>query len=214
MKNVIISDLYPCFCDALCNYGYNIIPTKKINSFLEPEQKHADMQVIKIRDKVFTLDDCVKTPGRIYPQNILLNCLYMNGTLFGKLDAIDDIVLDYCEDNNIKLVNVAQGYAKCSTLMLNDNAAITADRSIEKALIKNGAEVLLIEPGHIELTGFDYGFIGGASFCDDNKTFFFGNVKAHHDYERIKQFCSKNKLNIKILCEDMPLTDIGGAVIL
>lgn len=214
MKSVVISDLYPCFCEELRKYDYNIIPSKKIEVFPEPEQKHADMQVLKIKGRIFTLENCVKKAGNTYPQNVLLNCLYMNNTLYSRLDAVDDSVTEYCKENNINLVNVNQGYTRCSTLVINDNAAITADKSIEKALKNNGAEVLLIEPGHIELEGFNYGFIGGASFCDNNKVFFFGNIKSHPDYDKIKQFCDKNKLNIEVLREDMPLTDIGGAVVI
>lgn len=214
MNNVIISDLYPCFCEALRAFDYNIIPTKNINEFSEPEQKHADMQVLRINNSIFTLDGCVKTAGKSYPENVLLNCLYLNNKLYGKLSALDDSVLEYCRENGIKTVNVNQGYTRCSTLVVNKKAAITADKSIEKALKNDGADVLLIEPGHIELKGFNYGFIGGASFCDNNKVFFFGNIKAHPDYDKIKQFCDKNKLNIEILRKDMPLTDIGGAVVI
>ena len=214
MKHLVINDEYPCFCNALSKLGYNIIPTKKIDTFNKPEQRHADMQVLKIRDRVFTLENCECRIGNTYPENVRLNCLYLNGTLYGKMSAADDLVKKYCGENGIRTVNVNQGYTRCSTLVINDNAAITADKSIEKALISNGAEVLLISPGHIRLKGFDYGFIGGASFTDDGTIYFFGDVKKHPDYEKIRVFCSKYNSNIEILCSDEPLTDIGGAVLI
>ena len=123
-------------------------------------------------------------------------------------------MLDYCKNNGIKTVNVNQGYARCSTLIVAQNAAITADKSIEKALKSNGAEALLISEGNIRLEGFDYGFIGGASCTDEKTVYFFGNVKKHPDYEKIKAFCDRYNSNIEILCEDEPLTDIGGAVLI
>ena len=214
MKTVVMSDLYPCFCHALNKYGYNIIPAKKYRVFNKPEQQHADMQVLKIKDRVFTIEDCMKTAGEKYPENVRLNCLYLNGCLYGKLSAADTAVLDYCKNNGIKTVNVNQGYARCSTLIVAQNAAITADKSIEKALKSNGAEALLISEGNIRLEGFDYGFIGGASFTDENTVYFFGNVKKHPDYEKIKVFCDRYNSNIEILCENEPLTDIGGAVLI
>lgn len=41
---------------------------------------------------------------------------------------------------------------------------------------------------------------------------FFGNAEMHPCYSSIKELCSKNKIEIKILCKNMPLTDVGGIV--
>lgn len=214
MKQVVMSDLYPCFCNALERFDYKIIPTKNYNCFTKPEQRHADMQLLRIKDRLFTIEKCEKPAGKRYPENVRLNCLFLGDRLYGKLGAVDTSVIDYCVENGIVPVNVNQGYARCSTLVVNDNAVITSDKSIEKALKNNGADVLLISPGHIVLLGFDYGFIGGASFADGRTVYFFGNVKEHPDYEKIRAFCDKYNSNIEILCYDMPLTDIGGAVII
>lgn len=65
--------------------------------------------------------------------------------------------------NDIEIVNINQGYARCSTLILNNRTAVTADISVKNALEKDGAKVLLISSGDIKLEGYDYGFIGGAS---------------------------------------------------
>lgn len=214
MKKLVMSKKYSCFCEEINKFGYEIIPTKKINTFLEPEQYHADMQILCIKNKVITLDDCIKKPGKNYPENILLNCLYHNNKLYGKLSATDSSVREYCRENNIETVNVNQGYTRCSTLVVNDKAVITADKSIEKGMKNNGVEVLLISAGNIVLEGFDYGFIGGASFSDNNTIYFFGDITKHPDYNKIKEFTSKHNSIIKILCKTQPLTDIGGAVLI
>ena len=214
MKKLVMSKRYPCFCEELQKFGYKIIPTKKIKTFLEPEQYHADMQILCIKNKVITLDDCIKKPGKNYPENILLNCLYHNNKLYGKLSATDSSVREYCRENNIETVNVNQGYTRCSTLVVNDKAVITADKSIEKGMKNNGVEVLLISAGNIVLEGFDYGFIGGASFSDNNTIYFFGDITKHLDYYKIKEFTSKHNSIIEILCKTQPLTDIGGAVLI
>ena len=213
MKRLLMNDENPCFCRELARFGYDIIPAKKIESFLKPEQRHADMQLLRVGSRVFTLDGCALPEVCGYPDNVRLNCLFLGGRLYGKLRAADPSVLDFCRSEGIECVNVNQGYTRCSALALNDHAVITSDSSIQKALESGGAEVLRIKEGHIRLDGYDYGFIGGASFADDNTVFFFGNAKKHPDFEKIKAFCDKYHSKIEILCREEPLTDIGGAVI-
>ena len=214
MKNVIMSDEYPGFCRELAGFGYHIIPTENVERFHIPERRHADMQVLMLLGRVFTLLDCNNEIGAEYPDNVRLNCLFFGGRLYGKLSAVDTSVLDFCRKNAIECVNVNQGYTRCSTLVVHDHAAITADRSVAGALKAHGAEVLLIAPGHIRLTGFDYGFIGGASFRDADRVFFFGDITKHPDYTKIRAFCEHYHSNIEILGGEEPLTDIGGAVLI
>ena len=227
MKTVVISNLYPQFCEELKGRGYKICPTNRVEVFHKPEQLHADMQVLKISDTVFTLKECdysalsvsnliscEKPAEKDYPKNILLNCLYLNGKLFGKISAVDASVLTYCKRHGIEPINVNQGYTRCSTLKVNEKAIITADKSIARAAEEHGIEVCLISPGCIVLEGFDYGFIGGCSMADEDKIYFFGNIKKHSDYHKIKAFCDKHNSKAEILCNNFPPTDIGGAVVL
>lgn len=223
-----MSDKYPEFVNALKNMGHTIIPSDTVDTFLIPEQKHADMQILAINSKVFILNECEnlknklkrispiicsKKAGKSYPQNILLNFLYFKNCLFGKEKYIDNSLKEYCDKNNIEIINVNQGYCRCSTLVVSDNAVITADSSIEKALKNSGAEVLKISSGYINLDGFDYGFIGGASGkIGKNTIVFFGNIKSHPDYKIIELFCKKHNQQIISLCADYSLTDIGGIV--
>ena len=212
MKTLFMSDQYPCFCQALLQMEYSIIPSKNIDSVPIPERKHADMQLLRIKNTVFTLKDCIRQPGSSYPDNVLLNGLFLDGKLYGKMSAIDPVVLDYCTAERIPVVNVNQGYARCSTLIINEHAVITADLSISNALKNNGVEVLRITPGHILLEGYDYGFIGGAGFCDGESVIFFGDISRHPDYQLIRTFCEKQHRTIRVICKENPLTDIGGVV--
>lgn len=228
MSTFVMSDKYPCFVREIENLGHTGISSDTVDIFPIPEQKHADMQILPINNDIFLINECTvlaeklpkerllfcnKKAGNKYPEDILLNFLYLNNTLYGKLSAIDKNLLDYCKENNIKTVNINQGYARCSTLVLNEKALITSDLSIEKALKKDGVEVLLISSGNIILDGYDYGFIGGASGkIDENTVVFLGSVTNHPDYRRIENFCENHNISIKIICKDMPLTDIGGIV--
>lgn len=228
MSTFVMSDKYPCFVKEIEKFGHTVISSDTVDIFPIPEQKHADMQILPINNDIFLLNECTvlapkilnerlifcnKKAGNKYPENILLNFLYLNNTLYGKLSAIDKNLLDYCKVNNIRTVNLNQGYARCSTLVLNKKAVITSDLSIENALKKDGVEVLLISSGNIVLDGYNYGFIGGASGkIDEDTVAFFGNATNHPDYRIIEKFCKNQNISINILCKDMPLTDIGGMV--
>ena len=228
MSTFVMSDKYPCFVREIEKHGYTVISSDTVDIFPIPEQKHADMQILPINSDIFILNECTalaeklpkerllfcnKKAGNKYPEDILLNFLYLNNTLYGKLSAIDKNLLDYCKENNIRTVNINQGYARCSTLVLNKKAVITSDLSIEKALKKDGVEVLLISSGSIVLDGYDYGFIGGASGkIEENTIAFFGNVTSHPDYKKIENFCDNHNLSINVICPYMSLTDIGGMV--
>ena len=223
-----MSDKYPQFVRELKKMGYRVISSDTISIFPKPEQQHADMQILPIDNDIFLLSECSDLKEKLhsktftlcenlagykYPENVLLNFLYLNGKLYGKKSAIDSALQRYCNDNHIEIINVNQGYARCSTLVINESAVITSDRSIEKALKNNGVDVFFISSGNILLDGFDYGFIGGASGkLNENTIIFFGNVKKHPDYTKIKDFCNKYNMGIKIISEEMPLTDIGGIV--
>ena len=109
-------------------------------------------------------------------------------------------------------INSRQGYSRCSVCVVSDNAIITTDEGICRGAEAHGIDVLKIQPGYIDLLGFDYGFIGGASFkISDTKLAFTGRLDKHPDAERIIEFASLHNVNI-VYITDKPAFDIGGAV--
>ena len=126
-----------------------------------------------------------------------------------------------CLDNALKKaiisleyqpVFVKQGFSRCSVCVISQNAAITSDTGIAKALRNCGVDVLLIRPGYIELPGYDTGFIGGASFKISNDTVAFtGRLNAHPDYDQILAFLKKHQMRSCIL-SSKPVFDIGSAI--
>lgn len=214
MAVLVMSGQYPCFCEELRSRGFTVEPAEEITVFHKPERRHADMQLLVIGNRVFRLSGCEKPAGKDYPENVRLNCLYHSGRLYGKLSAVEPSVLRLCNQLGIQTVNVNQGYSRCSTLIICENAAVTADSSMEKALRNSGTDVLRISPGHIRLEGYGYGFIGGAAWSHCGITYFFGDITKHPDYAKIRAFCEKYNSKIKILCMSEPLTDIGGVVVL
>ena len=188
------------------------------------------MQMLKINNDIFLLKECSNLKRLLenkdyniilcknnidgkYPHCVALNCLYISGKLYGREEAIDVSVKNYCKGNGIEIVDVKQGYTRCSTAVIGKNSAITADSTIYNALTKNGIDVLKIDSGSIRLDGYDYGFIGGAcTMIDDGTVAFFGDIKTHPNFRKIERFCIIHNVKIINLAENKPLTDVGGAV--
>ena len=118
----------------------------------------------------------------------------------------------YIEKNNIKKINVNQGYSKCSICIVDENSIITSDNGIYNECIKHNIDCLLIRQGYIDLFNMDYGFIGGCSglLCNDELSFY-GDIKKHPDYKKILHFVkSKNKKIISL--SDENLLDLGSII--
>lgn len=230
MRNkIIVSAEHREITGNLQKFGYEIIASEKVNCFLSFEQKHADMQCLKIKDTYFVLKNCktlyenlenlglnvVVTTSEAkgkYPYNVLLNCVYIKDKLYCKRDSVDETVLRFCEKENIEIINVNQGYTKCSTAIVDDKI-ITSDMGIFKAMTQNGVEGLLIKTGDIKLENVNYGFIGGCCFADADNVYFSGDITKHKDYKEIEKFCHNNKKNIVCLT-NKELYDIGGFVVI
>lgn len=155
---------------------------------------------------------CETEISGVYPGDCRLNFARIGNMIAGKACICEPGIIDYCKRNQIRTVNVNQGYCKCSVCIVNEKAVITDDESIKIAIDKNGIDCLLIQKGDVFLSGYDYGFIGGAcALIDKNKLMFFGNLKAHRNYKDIMQFLTHNNCSA-VFSADFPLTDIGGMI--
>ncbi|MCD8323241.1 MAG: hypothetical protein LUC89_10210 [Oscillospiraceae bacterium] len=111
---------------------------------------------------------------------------------------------------------VAQGYTRCAVCVVTERSVITADHGIVQAVsdLHLDMDALEITPGYIKLDGFNYGFIGGASFKSDTNTIVFtGTLNGHPDKTKILSFLAKHSVKPVFLTEE-PIFDIGGAVTL
>lgn len=210
--------------DKLKILGADIIYTKRNEDIPRPVAYHVDMQYAFIGSKLFTLrgnllpsqlsglniTETIKKPRNEYPYDILCNSLVVGNRLFSNLKYTDVSILEYAAAVGIKAINVKQGYAACSTCVLNDSSIVTADTSIAAAAAGEGLNVLKITPGYIDLPGYDYGFIGGCSGNLGNGTILFtGSLDKHPDGNRIRVFANENNCSIIELTKNN-LIDIGG----
>lgn len=153
-------------------------------------------------------------PRAPYPHDILLNCLILGDKLFANLKYTAPEILAFTKLKRFTTVSVAQGYARCSVCIVDENSMITADVSIQKAAKEQGIDVLLIQPGFITLPGYDYGFVGGCCGQIGQKHIAFcGNLNTHPDGETICRFLKSKNIKITELpSPDGKLWDIGGIV--
>lgn len=147
-----------------------------------------------------------------YPHDVALNCAAVGKHLIANTRSMSQSVREIADRHGLITLNTKQGYAKCSSAVVSDNALITADKSIYVLAKQNGLDALLIEEGHVRLDGYGYGFIGGASGTAEDSVLFCGNLSLHPDGEKIAEFCkSHNKVPISLSSE--PLYDYGTVML-
>lgn len=222
------NDLYKAFLDL----NINIVTLKNCDKLQSPVKSHADMlchhlgnnSILITNDNQNLINNTVlntlvldvniisENLRENYPNDIKLNVARIGNKLICNYKYIAREIKNYCTNQNIKIIDVPQGYSKCSTLIVNNNAIITEDESICLACNKNHIDVLKIEKGHVNLSGYNYGFIGGCSSLISNDILaFFGNIKSHPNFNSIKSFLSNYNIN-PISLTNSKLIDIGGII--
>lgn len=222
MKNILFvnSDL-PFYMAEKLSEKYEIRKLPPCDDLAKPVSKHADMLLGSLDGRLVVtrpyyeknaalFSDCDplitdEQHGKEYPADILLNFLDTKKAVIGYWKALTKLIKK-------QVINIKQGYARCSTL-IGGGFAVSADTGILSALESLGFDTLQISPGHIVLPGYDFGFIGGASFADGDTVYFFGSLSYHPDGSTIKEFIISRGAKIHELA-DAPLLDLGGAVII
>lgn len=149
---------------------------------------------------------------RNYPLNISLNACISEQYLIHNILYTDPKLLELSK--NRKIINVKQGYTKCSILPVREKAVITCDIGIHKTLTEKNFDVLLLPPGDIVLPGFNYGFIGGAGgMISDNTMAFFGSLDNYSFGNEVKSFLYKYDIKPYYLSNEK-LQDRGSLLVL
>lgn len=231
VTNAIISgDISEEIFNSLKELGIDIIFTEAHSSLPLPLSYHADMQMVNVGEGVFVyapgvsenalaklkklgfelIRGSVMLKNR-YPFDIAYNCAIVGKDAFLNPKYTDPIVLELLVKNNIRLNPIKQGYAKCSTAVVSEEAIITADLQIHRKAVEAGLDALLIRPQkNIILEGYDYGFIGGCSgLISDKEIAFFGDLSTLQDANVICGFCTKHGKKAISLAKGN-LIDLGG----
>ena len=218
--------------NALLARGFELFELARYGRLPLPIRSHADTLIFTLENKIFvsrayfeenrTLFDilekrgcsiipCECELGGEYPEDIAFNVATVGRYAFGRFDFVAQEIKRELVDRGYALIDVKQGYAKCSTAIISDNAIITADSGIAKKASSLGIDVLKVSAaeGAIELEGYGYGFIGGACALFENTLYSCGNIELHPDYEAIKTFCNAHGVSLCSLT-DGKLYDVGG----
>ncbi len=208
--------------EALQQEGFEAIPLAPFGALSHPVDTHADMLLLSVGNVVFVHKNYeidlsafenvihIDEPlGNKYPNDVLLNIAIVGKNVFANIKNASKTILKYLEDNGFAIHHVSQGYAHCSTCIVDENAIISADIGIINAAKNVGIDTLKIDEGHISLPPYNHGFIGGTCGSYANKIYFCGSLDTHPNGNEIREFCIKHGKDA-ISLSDTPLIDVGG----
>lgn len=188
---------------TFCHLGGNkCVVAKEAYEYYKEHLSQYGLEIIKGKNEI----------KKEYPYDISLNCVIINNILFHKLKYTDEAIIDYCEAENIKLVNVNQGYTKCSTLIVDEKSVITCDEKLYEIYLENKISALYVSNKGIEINGFDHGFIGGCGGkISKEKIGFFGELEKFADFVKVREFLKKHNIEYVNLRKGM-LKDYGTLI--
>lgn len=200
----------------------NVSKSEKIDAYCAD---HSDILVYHLENGNFIADKTaenalkdlsvqeyvnVRSP---YPNDCILNAADIGDFLICNTKITCKSILKDVERQNKQIINVKQGYAKCSVCIIKRNTLITDDESIYREISKiSSASALLVSKGSVSLVGQNYGFLGGASgLLGKDHIFFNGDISSHTDFPEIKQFLDYHKVKYTDI-KNKPLTDVGSII--
>lgn len=224
MKYVIVAENFPeKSLKILKEYG-KIVRTKSNKNLMKGLDTHTDIllhplpsgELVVDRDnleyykKIFPDKKILPSHSILskkYPKDVPLNAFTFKNYFIHNLKFTDKVLLDYYKNSGYDMINIKQGYGKCSCLV-TEYFIITSDGGIYESL-RDFIPIYKIKHGEIRLQNFNYGFIGGASGVLGKKIFFTGDFSHHSSYEEILKIIKKYDYEIEILSKD-PIEDFGS----
>lgn len=153
-------------------------------------------------------------PSGCYPNTAPFNGVRVGNYFLHKLELTDLFVKSEAQRLELKLINVKQGYTRCSVVPVGERAIITSDEGIKNVAIKEGIKVKLISSGNVYLPGEKFGFLGGASgVMPDGKILFLGDISTHPDFKEMDSFIKEQKREY-VSVKGVPLLDAGSLIFL
>lgn len=228
VSTVIASSKYINHIKKLSEFGISVIEVSPISEIIGAEKYHADISAIHLggnniiaaKNNSILINQLKKSEFNTipseseilggYPECTALNAVILGNNLICREKSVDKALYNYCIEKNFRIISVKQGYARCSTAVVSENAIITSDIGIYNACVSNKIDALKIDNGYIKIDGYDYGFIGGTCGKLSYDTLAFcGRIEEHKDYESIKAFALNHGVRLISLSNE-PLFDIGG----
>ena len=213
---------------AFDNLSIKVINVNE-NKLLDiPVCKHADMLGNYIGESIFLIDknqielcrfiednngksvilENIQSP---YPNDCLLNFADIGDYVICNKSIMPKKIENYLLEKPV--IDVKQGYSKCSICICKQNTIITDDISVYNAVLKHdNINSLLVEKGSVAINKYSYGFIGGCCGLIAKDTLLFnGDISTHTDFDKIENFLYDNGVKY-IDIKGKKLTDIGSII--
>lgn len=216
------------------NLGYEVIKVKKCSTVYNEISSHTDIFCSKIDNTVvsspkvldgnfnekynFLTGDHV---GNSYPDCAKYNVCNIDNYAIHNFSITDKVVLDVIVEKGYNLINVKQGYSRCSILPLGNMSCITSDKGIYDVLVKNNFDVLYINSSELDIKLFDEnniyskmsGFIGGCSTVLNDTVIFFGDIDRFKCKDKLLSFLHSKGFKVKDF-KNMDVIDYGSCIFL
>ncbi len=152
-----------------------------------------------------------------YPYDVPYNICFIGNNAIHNFKYTDKKILDIIKEKGLNMININQGYSKCSIAVVDDNSCIVTDKSIYGILENNDIDVLLLEnkPDIKLLNDNKYsdmsGFIGGAIARVKDSVVVFGDIKYTNNENEIRKFVENRNLKL-VDFKEKDLIDYGGII--
>lgn len=206
---------------SLNSRGIQTIKTSANPRLYNAVKFHPDMVVHHLGKEYFIAEKgftsisniCLGNDLKIkYPDDVLYNAARVGNFLICNKRHTEKGIIEYCENNSIDIIDVKQGYAKCNVCVVSDNAIITSDVGIARAVKYFGLDVLFVDDSNVKLKGFKHGFIGGATGkISAEELAVNGNISNHKSCDEIIKFARKYNLNV-ISLNAGDIEDVGSII--
>lgn len=212
--------------------NFRVFPLPPDDVLAEPVRSHPDMICTVMDDTIFfpaayarknraLIDEIEKLSGYSvvlcdiergaeYPADVGLNAAVGDSFLICRVDSTAPELIKAAKASGRRIVDVNQGYAGCSCIVLGD-AVLTTDRGIYRAAaqLSDEPDVSFMGNDGILLPGYDAGLIGGCGGCFGGRLYLFGDIMPLVESCAIYDFALRHSLEIVMLGENR-LTDYGG----
>ncbi len=221
----LISSDAPRDCISAIMNEFEVVLLPLDEEIAAPVRSHPDMITTVLDNKIFFpvnyavkhralvgkiaglggLEPVVSTFPRspVYPADVSLNCAVVGNLLLCRKKSASVELLSAAGEAGMEIVDVRQGYAGCSTLVLGGSAS-ASDVGIYSALSSRGVDCYLYPNDKIKLEGYSCGFVGGCGGVCENVVYLFGTPDAG-----LLDFVKSKGYDVKLL-SNAPLFDCGG----
>lgn len=222
--------------------GYEIIKSGYNTELYDEIAAHVDISYVKVGEDIIVSPDkfvelskkinCIVGKAELeakYPHDVAYNVCIMGKKAIHNFKYTDSVLKQKLIDEGYKLINVEQGYTKCSIAVIDDNSCITSDIGIAKVLMDEGIDVLFVYEPDISLLKrtnsnemyesrmyFEksdmQGFIGGAMVDLGSEILLFGDVDNLLNKDKIIKFIESKGKKLKDF-DKLDIIDYGGILI-